>query len=284
MLKLRLVAMLLTAAALVSPAWQGPTQTTHGALKQPPIVSATEAPPGTETLAVKWIRVAIPDRGVMLAAVARPSGAGPFPAVLVLHGTHGFARQYVQLAQDLARAGFLAVAGCWFSGGTGYGVNAVSPPIPCPEIPPLGPGEYPEAVQFVDALVQATRALPGVRADRLALIGHSRGAGATQQYLLAKGNVQASVLHSSGYALRLWRRAAEFNVPILIMHGTADSMAETTQFRLAREFEMALRANHKPVETAYCEGCGHNTFFTNSAQRDDELKKMTEFLRRHLGK
>ena len=69
MLKLRLVPMLLAAAALVSPAWQGPTQTTHGALKQPPIVSATEAPPGTETLAVKWIRVAVPDRGVMLAAV-----------------------------------------------------------------------------------------------------------------------------------------------------------------------------------------------------------------------
>jgi hypothetical protein len=34
------------------------------------------------------------------------------------------------------------------------------------------------AVQFVEALAAATRALPGVRADRLALVGHSRGAGA----------------------------------------------------------------------------------------------------------
>ena len=79
----------------------------------------------------------------------------------------------------------------------------------------MGAGEYPEAVQFVDALVQATRALPGARVDRLALVGHSRGAGATQQYLLA---------------------------------------------------------------------CGHNPFFTNSTQRDDELKRMIEFLRRHLGR
>jgi alpha-beta hydrolase superfamily lysophospholipase len=139
-------------------------------------------------------------------------------------------------------------------------------------------------VQFVDALVQAVRALPGARADWLALVGHSRGAGAIQQYLLAGGNVQAAVLHSSGYALRPWNRAAEFTVPILIMHGTADSEAETTQFRLAREFEMGLRANKKPVETAYCEGCGHNTFFTNSTQRDDELKRMIAFLRRHLGR
>ena len=140
MLKLRLVAMLLTAAALVSPAWQGPTQTTHGALKQPPIVSPTEAPPGTETLAVKWIRVAVPDRGVMLAAVARPSGAGPFPA--------------------------------------------------------LGLGAYEEGLQYIDGLVQATRALPGARPDRFALVGHSRGGGASLQYIHT-GDRQRAGHHSS---------------------------------------------------------------------------------------
>ena len=140
-------------------------------------------------------------------------------------------------------------------------------------------------MQFVDALVQAMRGLPGVRGDRIAVVGHSRGAGATQQYLLAGGTVQAAVLHSSGYALRPWNRAAEFSVPILIMHGTAGSASERTHSSsFAREFESSLRANKKPVETAYCEGCGHNTFFTNSAQRDDELKRMIEFLRRHLGR
>jgi dienelactone hydrolase len=284
-LKFQLLAVFLTAGMLGSPAWQGPTQGTSRGLTTPPIVAATDAPAGTEALPVKWVTVALPDRGVMRAAIARPSGTGPFPAVLVLHGTHGFARQYVEWANDLARGGFIVVAGCWFSGGGGAGASEVTPPIPCPEIPPLGSGDYPETVQFVDGLVQATRALPDVRADRLALVGHSRGAGeATLKYLLANGNVQAAVLHSSGYALRPWQRAAEFSVPILLMHGTADSNGPNSQFRLAREFEMALRANNKPVETAYCEGCGHNTFFTNSAQRDDELKRMTEFLRRHLGR
>ena len=284
MLRLHLVAMVLTVGTLVSPAWQGSTQTASVGLKRPPVVTATEAPAGTETLPVKWVRVAVPDLGVMRAAVARPSGTGSFPAVLLLHGTHGFARQYVEWANDLARAGFIAVAACWFSGGGGAGLNDVTPPIPCPEIPPLGSGEYPDAVQFVDALVQATRALPGARADWVALVGHSRGAGAAQQYLLSDGTVQAAVLHSSGYALRPWNRAAEFNVPILIMHGTADSLGENTQFAFARKFEMSLRANMKPVETAYCEGCNHNTFFTNSTQRDDELKGMIEFLRRRLGR
>jgi dienelactone hydrolase len=275
--------MVLTVGTLASPAWQGATQTTSVALKKTPIVTATEAPAGTESLPAKWVRVAVPDLGVMRAAVARPSGPGRFPAVLILHGTHGFARQYVEWATALAQSGFIAVAACWFSGHGGAGVDDITP-IACPEIPPLAPGEYPEAVQFVDALVQATRALSGVRGDRVALAGHSRGAGATPQYLLAGGNVQAAILHSSGYALRPWSRAVEFKVPILIMHGTADSFGQNTQFAFAREFEMGLRANKKPVETAYCEGCGHNTFFTNSTQRDDELKRMIGFLRRHLGK
>lgn len=286
MLKLHLVAVVLTAGTLVSPAWQGSTQTRPGGLKTPPIVTASDAPAGTEKLPVKWVTVAVPNLGVMRAAVARPSGPGPFPAVLVLHGTHGFARQYVELAVDLARAGFVVVAACWFSAGGGAGAKAVTPPIPCPEIPPLGAGEYPEAVQLVDALVQATRALPSVRADRLGLIGHSGGAGAIQQYLLAGGTVQAAVLHSSGYALSPWNRAAEFDSPILIMHGTADGPADggsaNTQVGNARKFEMGLRASNKAVETAYCEGCGHNTFFTNSTQRDVELKTMIAFLCRHL--
>ena len=285
MLKFQLVAVFLTAVTLGLPAWQTPAPETSRGLTIPPIVTATDAPAGTEALPVKWVTVAVRDLGVMRAAIARPSGTGPFPAVLVLHGTHGFARQYVELANDLARGGFIVVAGCWFSGGGGAGASAVTPPIPCPEIPPLGSGDYPHAVQFVDALVQATRALADVRADRLGLVGHSRGAGeATLKYLLANGNVQAAVLHSAGYAQRPWQRAAEFSVPILLMHGTADSNGPNSAFRLARQFEMALRANSKPVETAYCDGCGHNTFFTNPAQRDDELKRMTEFLQRHLGR
>jgi hypothetical protein len=122
-LKFQLVALFLTAGTLVSPAWQRPTQGMPRGLTTPPIVTATDAPAGTEALPVTWVKVAVPDLGVMRAAIARPSGPGPFPAVLVLHGTHGFARQYVEWANDLARGGFIAVAGCWFSGGGGAGAN-----------------------------------------------------------------------------------------------------------------------------------------------------------------
>jgi alpha-beta hydrolase superfamily lysophospholipase len=153
-------------------------------------------------------------------------------------------------------------------------------------VPPLGPGEYAEGPQYVDALVQAARGLPGARRDRLALAGHSRGGGATLQYLLDKGDVQAAVLHSSGYALRPETRAAEFNTPILILHGSTEPAgggSANNDVALARTFEAALRKNQKSVEANYYEGGGHNTFFTNATQRDAEVRRMIEFLRRHLG-
>jgi alpha-beta hydrolase superfamily lysophospholipase len=193
----------------------------------------------------------------------------------------------VEWANDLARGGFISVAACWFSGGGGAGAYAVTPPIPCPEIPPLGSGDYPEAVRLVEALTTATRALPGVRADRLALVGHSRGAGAVLQYLLAGGNVQAAILHSSGYALRPDSRAGEFNVPIQILHGTTEPAgggSPNNHVSLARDFETALRRHQKTVEASYYEGGDHNSFFVNPAQRDDEVKRMIAFLRRHVAR
>jgi carboxymethylenebutenolidase len=287
MLKLQVAAILVTVATLVSPAWRPSTQTTRRGLKQPPIVSATDAPAGTETFAVEWIRVAVPDLGVMLAAVARPSGAGPFPVVLLLHGTHGFAREYVQLAQDLARGGLLAVAPCWFSGGSGGGLRFVTP-ITCPEAPPVSNPLAPEALRTVDALVHAVRALPGARPDRIGLFGHSRGGGAVFNYVLNSGdNVQAAVLENTGYPTELAERASQVKPPLLMLHGTAPSTDEggsaLSDVRMARNFEAALQRVGKRVDAVYYEGGGHNSFFSNSPQHDDEVKRILEFFLRHLG-
>src|SRR5678816_2635591 len=34
------------------------------------------------------------DLGPIPIAIARPAGKGPFPTVIILHGSHGFAREY----------------------------------------------------------------------------------------------------------------------------------------------------------------------------------------------
>ena len=269
--------------AIVPPGVQ-PSPRPHAA-ESPPIVHATDAPAGTESLAVEWVKIAVPGPAVLLAAVARPSGAGPFPVVILLHGTHGFAREYVQLAQALSRGGLLAIAACWFEGGGGPGARFVTP-IACPDAPALTPAANPNDMPTVGALVDAARSLRNVRADRVGLFGHSRGAGAVRNYILGGGNVRAAVLNSAGYPSELADRASQLTVPLLILHGTADGPADGgsafTNVQMARTFEAALRRAGQPVEASYYEGGGHNGFFSNRAQHEEMVERMLSFFRRHL--
>src|SRR5262249_25682751 len=269
--------------ALASPTWEASTQTTQGGPSAKPQVSIADAPPGTDVLAVQWVHVSTPGLGVMPMAVARPRGTGPFPTVVLLHGSHGFAHEYVRLAKDLAGGGVLALAACWFRGSAGSGARFVTP-IDCPEAPPMPNASSQEAMQTLDILVQAARTLPGARPDRIGLFGHSRGGGPILSYILGAGNVQAVVLNSAGYPSGLSTRV---NAPILILHGTADSPVDggvaVTNVQMARDFEAKLRADGRPVEAVYYEGGRHNDIFTSSSQYRDEVERMLAFFRRHLG-
>jgi dienelactone hydrolase len=221
----------------------------------------------------------------MLAAVARPKGDGPLPAIVLLHGSHGFAQEYVRLARGIAQHGFIAIAPCWFSDGGGPGARFVTP-IPCPGGMPRPEAASAEAQRTIDALLRAVRTLPGVRSDRVALFGHSRGAGATLNYVLRNNTVQAAVLCSSGYPRELAASAAKIQTPILILHGVADGPADggsaMTNVKMARAFETTLHRLHKPVEAKYYETGGHNGLFVSTTQFDDEVRQMSAFLKRHV--
>jgi len=276
---------MLIVLVLVSPVENASTQTPEGSPARPTGVStsAAEAPPGAENLAAQWMNVEAPGLGVMLTAIVRPRGPGPFPIIVLLHGTHGFAHEYVRLAQDLATgADVLAVAACWFRGSAGSGARFITP-IACPDAPPMSPPASPESVQALIALVETVRTLPGARPDRVGLFGHSRGAAPILSYIVRAGDVRAAILNSGGYPAGL---STEVKVPILILHGSADSPADggvaVTNVQMARDFEAKLRAAGKPVEAVYYERGRHNDIFTSSIQYRDEVQKMVTFLRRHL--
>jgi dienelactone hydrolase len=250
-----------------------------------PIVSVADAPAGTERLEAQWINITVPDVGGLIAAVARPRGTGPFPTILLLHGSHGFAQEYVRLAQDLASGGLLGVAACWFREGGGAGTRFITP-IGWPKAPPRPDPLSDEAIQTVSALVHAVRSLPDARPDAVGLFGHSRGGGAALNYMLRSGDVQAGVLSSSRYPGQLADLATGMKVPVLILHGTADRQAdggtEFTKVEMARSFERALRAAGKTVEAVYYEGGRHNDIFDSSERYQDELLRSLAFLRQHL--
>ena len=115
----------------------------------------------------QWIDVEGPQDAKLRAAMFRPAGNGPFPVVVVLHGTPGGLRdEVVDWGPDLARAGFVTIIGCYFRGSKtvridGKNVN------PCPDGPDL---QHAHALDNAIALMYVGRRLPGARQDRVGLI------------------------------------------------------------------------------------------------------------------
>ena len=239
---------------------------------------------------VDWISIKT-DSGIVHAVIAVPPGKGPFPAIIILHGTHGFAREYIQLAQEFAKKGIVGIAACWFAGHKGQGQKFITP-IDFNDAPPLvdAPGEdrFRIARVTIDSLVRNVSSLTFVKTNHLALFGHSRGGGAALNYVLTHpGRVDALILNSVGYPPGVTKQASKIDIPVFVLHGTADGnpsegSSEFAKVEMARQFEARLRTAKRDIEVKYFEGSGHNAIFSNSAQFDESVKLIFTFLRKKL--
>lgn len=243
---------------------------------------------GTTADSVYWINVST-DSGVVHAAIAMPEGSGPFPAIIILHGTNGFAQEYVQLARRFAANGFISIAACWFKGRKGEGLSFITP-IDFADAPPLvdEPDRFRFSRKSIDSLIAKLITLPKIQKGALALMGHARGAGACLDYVRTHtGKVQALILNSCGYPPEVIKRAAEINVPVLMLHGTVNPPSDGSPFHdieLARRFEDALKKTNKDVEVKYYEASDINALFTNSSQFDDTVERVSNFLQKKFAK
>jgi dienelactone hydrolase len=288
------VALLLNAQS-AKPAWglaaqEGPVRSfgeadqaaVFDAQGQPIYWTLADAPPGTESLGAEWLEIATPRGYRLLAAVFRPATDDPRPVIVLVHGGHGFLQQYLHLARDLANSGFVALAGCWFAG---HGsVEMTSPPVQCPAAPPY---ENPQAgVRELEAMVGVGRSLPGVRADRVGLFGHSRGASAALWYATRVGDVQAAILNSGGYSEGLQIAAQRVSVPLLVFHGTADSPqgggGPESAIERARALEARLSERGADFAVVYYPGADHSDFWIVPEQRADSYARMIAFYRSRL--
>jgi dienelactone hydrolase len=248
----------------------------------PVVVSAAEPPPGHHAPGVTWMSVTRPNLGTLRMAVATPPGDGPFTTLLILHGSHGFGREYVELASAFADRGIQAVAACWFSDSSGGAGSRFVTPVDCPGAPPITTASSEEARERIETLLEAVRQLPKTRADRIAIFGHSRGGGAALNYILRHSGVYAAVLNSTGYPPEVTAAAAQVRAPVLLLHGTADLPADggssMTAVEMAQAFEAAVRKAGKPIHAHYYEAARHNELFTSESQRLDEVKRIVSFL------
>ncbi len=213
------------------------------------------APLGVSFTGAKWIEIDAPEGRKILAASFRPEGTGPFPIVVVLHGTEGFRGIHVQLAQEFAKNGFIGVAGSWF-GGHYRGVQSPIPikhddGIDCPNGPDIKAGNDLSAVKDVLALINAARTLPSAHADRVGVLGHSRGSAIVLTTASTGEDLQA-VVAAAGYPSGIILN--NLTAPILILHGTAD---QVVPLQRAESFESSLQRLGKSVESHYYEDAPH---------------------------
>jgi len=276
-----------TAVTPVSGGAPGAAEVLSAERRQPRALAndtATSPTAGKVDQNLRWESVDVPNIGRVRMAVARPPGYGSFPTIVILHGSHGFAAEYLDLARDFARGGVLAVAVCWFSGGVGQGRRFLTLLNCPPGTPDMTSADSDQAFATIDSVVAAVRAMPDSRDDQIALFGHSRGGGAVRNYLLRGGRAQAGIMNSAGYPASA--DVSRLNARLLILHGTADDPAdggsEFTNIRMARAFEAMLRTAHKPVEAHYYCGGTHNGLFANWHQRSDEVRRILRFLHRHF--
>jgi dienelactone hydrolase len=255
-----------------------------GALDSPGMAMIA-GPRAAASLGVEWRAISSPD-GVVQLAIARPRGTGPFPTVILLHGTHGFAAEYVQLASELSESGYLAIVPCWFAPGGGVGMKSITP-LPCPaDAPALTPSLSAEAMRTLGAVIEAVRGLPDARRGQIALFGHSRGAGLAVNYLIERGGVDAVIANSSGYPESFAAGATRMGSPLLMLHGEADDPGDggspMTAVGMARAFQAAALKAGKSVEAHYFPGGLHDGIFAIPEQRKDELVRMIAFLRKQF--
>ncbi|WP_328474499.1 alpha/beta fold hydrolase [Actinoplanes sp. NBC_00393] len=122
--------------------------------------------------------------GVPLQQV-HPAASGRHPGVVVAHGFSGSAKLMASFGDTLAARGYVVVLLDF----TGHGAN----PRPLPDEAAGTASSTAALQQDLDVAMAHLRSLPDVDPARVALVGHSMGAGAVTRYAAAHPEVTATV-------------------------------------------------------------------------------------------
>jgi dipeptidyl aminopeptidase/acylaminoacyl peptidase len=189
-------------------------------------------------------------RGVMV----RPSGDGPFPAILHLHGSGDAVANNVEILQLFARAGFVAMDVEYRESRPGtIDVEDVS-----------------KSLEYLDNSRYVRRGVIGL--NGFSLGGRLALRVATRRKVLAVSAIAART--SSGSTPTILEQVDRLTVPILLQHGTADSVVPYNDSVL---LVTKLRNVGRSVEFVSYAGAAHNTM-----PWDQVYEKVLSFFMSHL--
>ncbi len=215
--------------------------------------------------------------------LARPAGAGPFPAILVLHGCEGFGSLETATVNELAAAGYVAL-----------GIDTLKPQglqNACGNIPAIR-----TSAQYAAAALAWLHAQPYIAGNRLGVVGYSMGAIEILDLIDPLGGahppppgLRAAVAYYPGCN----GRDGRVSVPLQILDGDADDWLPSAP---CQAMAQAGAAAGKPVAITTYPGAthafnqpsshtrvyrGHTLTYDPSAAADADAK-MKAFFARYL--
>ena len=211
----------------------------------------------------EFVEIKLPDGSVMETFLYKPSGKGPYPAVIVLHHIGGMTDMTKEFSAELSSENYVTLAVNYFSGGGWYSDK-------------------------VGAAYDYLQILPEVDPERIGMLGFSRGALEGTGIIIDWQNeypirpVRAMV---SYYVGRGVNGAAPEIPPILFLHGDKD--VETDSRAVVAMCE-ELKKMGKVCEAKIYENTGHA--FTHGSRYGgydhqvsvDAFKRAVAFLNKHL--
>ncbi|HXF82234.1 MAG TPA: dienelactone hydrolase family protein [bacterium] len=125
----------------------------------------------------------------VIAYLARPRGAGPFPAVVVIHENRGLLEHFKDVSRRLAKLGYVALAVDLASaeGGTAKFADPAEVTAVLGRTPPE------RMVEMLNAGLRYLQGLPIVQGDRLGAMGFCFGGGMTWRLATANPTLRAAV-------------------------------------------------------------------------------------------
>lgn len=210
----------------------------------------------------------------MLGYLARPSAAGAYPGIIVIHENQALLPHFKDIARRFAKEGFVALAPDLMSrmGGTRENPNENSAVV---RIPPD------DLVADLLASVEYLKQQPFVRAQALGVTGYCFGGGQTFELAIASPDIKAAVPYYG--TVRQLDRLAETRAAILVIYAGEDARVNAQR----PEVEERLRAAGKTFEIKVYPGAQH-AFFNdtrpvyNEAAARDAWQATLAWFRRHL--
>lgn len=179
-------------------------------------------------LQVKQTKTRIPSGSDRVAIdLFEPAGPGPFPAIVVLHGTHGPRRgenYYLAMSEDLARHGFVSLFLRFYDRGRKNRSR----------------GNRSQWSASIGHALDYLDTLPNVDASKLGLVGYSQGAFMSLNYAPSDRRIRAIAALYGGLSPGFFPAAREHMPPSLLLHGTADRIVRAHR---SLETHKWLRAN-----------------------------------------